>query len=185
MVEPPSPPGSDSFENPNVRDWRAVYERCEGGLRAFLRGRLGQEVDVDDCLQAVCVKLILQAQKPGDDVLPAARRAWLFRVAANEAAALWRRKASTEKMIHRHGASEAAPADVTEQLIRTETTAKVRRAVTALPEPMQQVVKLRIDENLTFQQISDQLQIPLGTALTRMRRAIEILKNEISRDDQP
>jgi RNA polymerase sigma factor (sigma-70 family) len=185
MVDPPSVPDPDSLENPNVRQWRDVYEKCEGGVRAFLRGRLGQEVDVDDCLQAVCVKMILQANKPVDNVLPAARRAWLFRVAANEAAALWRRKAATEKMIQRRGAADTAPDDVTEQLIRNETTAKLRRAVNALPQPMQQVVRLRIEENLTFQQIAEQLNIPLGTALTRMRRAIATLKHEILRDDQP
>lgn len=185
MVDPLSRPDSDSRENPRLRQWREVYQSCEGGLRAFLRGRLGQEVDVDDCLQAVCVKMILQAQKPTDDVLPAARRAWLFRVAANEAAAIWRRKAATDKMIQRQGAVDGAPDDTTEQLIRNETAAKVRRAVKALPEPMQQVVELRVNENQTFQQISEQLNIPLGTALTRMRRAIKILKNDIFRDDQP
>ena len=183
MVDPPPLPDPDSLENPNVRRWRNVFENCEGGLRAFLRGRLGQEVDVDDCLQVVCVKMILQANKSDDDVLPAARRAWLFRVAANEAAGLWRRKAATEKMIQRRGAADAAPNDVTEHLIRDETTAKLRRAVAALPQPMQQVVRLRIEENLTFQQIAEQLNIPLGTALTRMRRAIATLKHEISRDD--
>lgn len=185
MVDPPSFPDPDSLENPNVRQWRDVYENCEGGVRAFLRGRLGQQVDVDDCLQAVCVKMILQANKSVDDVLPAARRAWLFRVAANEAAALWRRRAATEKMIQRRGAADAGDDDVTEQLIRSETTANLRRAVAALPQPMQQVVRLRIEENLTFQQIAEQLNIPLGTALTRMRRAIATLKHEISRDDQP
>jgi RNA polymerase sigma-70 factor (ECF subfamily) len=107
----------------------------------------------------------------------------LFRVAANEAAALWRRRASTEKMIQRHGATDAAPADAAERLIRNETTAKVRLAVRALPQPMQQVVRLRIEENLTFQQIAERLNIPLGTALTRMRRAITTLKHEILRDD--
>ena len=183
MVDPPPLPDPDSLENPNVRRWRDVFENCEGGLRAFLRGRLGQEVDVDDCLQVVCVKMILQANKSDDDVLPAARRAWLFRVAANEAAALWRRKAATEKMIQRRGAADAAPNDVTEHLIRDETTAKLRRAVAALPQPMQQVVRLRIEENLTFQQIADATDEPLQTVASRYRRALERIQREV--DGEP
>ena len=51
----------------------------------------------------------------GANVAPAARRAWLFRVAANESARLWRSKASTDKMIERHGGEEAAQVDPTVQ----------------------------------------------------------------------
>lgn len=185
MVEIPPSPQPEPDDGSRVAQWRDVYQGCEAGLRSFLRGRLGQEVDVEDCLQAVCVKMVVQANKTHDDVAIAARRAWLFRVAANEAAALWRRKASTEKMIHRHGASESIHGDTTESLILAETNAKVRRALNGLPEPMREVVKLRIEENLTFQQIASRLDIPLGTALTRMRRALERLKNEIHSEDQP
>ncbi len=186
MVELPfSNPDSDSAEeHANARQWRVVYVDCEGGLRAFLKGRLGQQVDVDDCLQAVYLKMIQQSQKPGDDVAPVARRAWLFRVAANEAAGFWRRKASTEKMLERHGASDTTQPDASEKLILTETTVKVRQAVQRLPQTLQDVVRLRMEQNLTFQQIACQLDIPLGTALTRMRRAIERLKHEIHSDDQ-
>lgn len=185
MVEAPRNEDPDSSQNHNIRRWREVYQGCEPGLRAFLRGRLAQEVDVDDCLQAVCVKLIQQARKPNDDVAVIARRAWLFRVAANEAAALWRRKASTEKMMKRHGLSdEDVEVDATDKVILTETTVKVRQAIQALPESMREVVRLRIEEDLTFQQIANHLNIPLGTALTRMRRAMERLKNEINPNDQ-
>ncbi|MCG8653924.1 MAG: sigma-70 family RNA polymerase sigma factor [Pirellulales bacterium] len=185
MVESSANPSPDlPSENPNTLQWRRVYWECESGLRAFLKGRLSQEVDVDDCLQAVFVKMVEQSQKPGPDVVLAARRAWLFRVAANEAAALWRRKASTEKMIRRHGGGESLQPDVTEKLILTETTVKVRQAITALPVNLRQIVQMRMDQNLTFQQIATQLDIPLGTALTRMRRALQRLKNELHPDNQ-
>lgn len=185
MVESP-PQDDDSEESPNVRQWREIYLATESGLRAFLRGRLAQQVDVDDCLQVVFVKLIQQASKPDDNVAPLARRAWLFRVAANEAAALWRRKASTDKMMSRHGSSEDdIQVDATDKVILTESTIRLRQAVEDLPEPMRDVVRLRIEEDLTFQQIADRLEIPLGTALTRMRRALERLKSEINPDTQP
>ncbi len=184
MVETPPPPDPDSPQESSADHWRQVYEACLPGLRVFLRGRLGQEVDVDDCLQAVYVKMIQQSSKPGKEVAPVARRAWLFRVAANEAAGLWRRKASTDKMLRRHGGDDITQPDATEKLILTETTVKVRQAVQRLPEALQVVVRLRMEENLTFQQIASKLDIPLGTALTRMRRAIERLKNEIKPEDE-
>ena len=159
--------------------WRAVFEDSRTGLRAFLRGRLSQDSDVDDCLQVVFVKML----ESGGRVAPSARRAWLFRVAANESARMWRSKASTEKMLGRHGAEEASQVDPAEQVILTETTEKLEQAIRLLPETWQKIIRLRIEENLTFQQISTQLDIPLGTALTRMRRALERLRNEIDSDD--
>ncbi len=115
----------------------------------------------------------------GRQVAPAARRAWLFRVAANESARMWRSKASTEKMLGRHGAEEASRDDPMRQVILTETNEKLYQTLRQLPESWQEIVRLRIEENLTFQQIATQLDIPLGTALTRMRRALERLKSEI------
>ena len=186
MVEipPPLPDPDPHSEESRLRQWREVYAACEAGLRSFLRGRLAQEVDVEDCLQAVVVKMIQQANKTAS-VAPAARRAWLFRVAANEAAGLWRKRASTDRMMSRHGAEDAGHDDVVDHLIRAEISTRVRRAVKELPEPMRDVVRLRIEENLTFQQIATKLKIPIGTALTRMRRALERLKIEFHSDNEP
>ncbi len=182
MTESHAPPEFDPADGES--QWRQVYSECESGLRSFLRGRLGQEGDIDDCLQVVYVKMIEQARKPDHQVAVVARRAWLFRVAANEAAGLWRRKASTDKMMQRHGESEGLQPDASEKLILTETTLQLRQAVKALPEALQEIVHLRIERELTFQEIADQLGIPLGTALTRMRRALEQLKNEINSENE-
>lgn len=189
---PPDPrrddsPHRDPQEAETAAQWPVVFEGCQSGLRAFLRGRLAQESDVDDCLQAVYVKMIAQARKFDSEVAPAARRAWLFRVAANEAARMWRSKAATDRMLKRQGASEKEEIvedDATEKVILTETTDKVRQALSELPEDWRDVVRLRIEENLTFQQIANQLDIPLGTALTRMRRALDRLRSEIRTDDE-
>lgn len=195
MAEPTPPDGNarrkpvetdclkpDASESVAIEQWRKVFEECESGLRAFLAGRLGQQSDVEDCLQTVCVKMVLQARQ-SQQVRPVARRAWLFRVAANEAAATWRRKASTQRMIDRHGGTDTVQSDPTEQIIRAEMVGEIRRAMEKLPEPMRIVVQLRMHEGLTFQQIADRLQIPLGTALTRMRRALALLKEQTNWND--
>jgi RNA polymerase sigma-70 factor (ECF subfamily) len=123
----------------------------------------------------------------GQNVAPVARRAWLFRVAANEAALLWRQKATTDRVLEKQSRhlTETIDDEAADKLILNETTEKLHRAVQRLPDQWRQVVRLRINENLTFQQIADQLEIPLGTALTRMRRALERLRSEIESDDQP
>ena len=89
---------------------------------------------MDDCLQVVFVKML----ESGRQVTPAARRAWLFRVAANESARMWRSKASTEKMLRRHGAEEASEDDPTRQVILTETSENTLPDAAQLPESWQE-----------------------------------------------
>jgi RNA polymerase sigma factor (sigma-70 family) len=159
--------------------WSELFEQSLPGLRAFLLGRLGQDCDVDDCLQVISVRMM----EKGGDVAPAARRAWLFRVAANESARVWRSRASAEKALQKYASDDTLDDSPDETLSRQETNARLSQALNDLPVQWQRIVQLRIHENLTFQQIADQLNIPLGTALTQMRRALERLKRDI--DNEP
>ena len=178
-----NPPESSANRNEQdnaANQWHDVYSACESGLRAFLRGRLGQEADIDDCLQVVCIQMI----QKGSNVAPAARRAWLFRVAANESARMWRRKSTTDRVMEKQASNldETTQDDATGTVILNETNEKLTQAIGRFPETTQQIIRMRIHDDLTFQQIADQLNIPIGTALTRMRRALEKLRNEIEPD---
>lgn len=158
---------------------RDLFEQSSLGLRRFLRGRLPDPSDVDDCLQAVFVALI----QHGGAVAAATRTAWLFRVAANESARIWRTKSSTQKMLLGQDAKEAIDDDPTLPIIRDETRIAVQEAIDRLPPASQEIVRLRIHENLTFEQIAKQLGIPLGTALTRMRRSLIQLRSDLDSTD--
>lgn len=181
--DPPPQPESLSQSQPDgiSDEWKPVLEAAQAGLKAFLRGRLAQPADVDDCMQVVLLAVI----QKGRDVAPAARRAWLFRVAANESARFWRRHATTERVMEKQ-ADYATETDIhtpDEKLSQTETTERIEKAIATLPAQWQTILRMRIHEDLTFQNIADKLNIPLGTALTQMRRAVERLQNEISEDE--
>ena len=181
MTQDPYPPADENLTAETATEGiarrRRVFEETQVGLRFFLSKRLPQDSDIDDCLQVVFVKLM----EKGDGVAPPALRSWLYRVASNESARLWRTKAATEKMYQKHGEVRAPVPDPTMAAMQAESAEQLKKALKTLPESWQQIVSLRIYENLTFQQIADQLDIPLGTALTRMRRALERLKNDLSK----
>lgn len=164
---------------PSDPSWQEVFEKVLPVLRGFLHNRLGQESDVDDCLQTVSVKMI----EKGSGVAPAARRAWLFRVAANESARLWRSRAASKKALQRYGSDETDIVFPENSLTSDETNQQIIKTLNSLPPTWQRVVRMRIHENLTFQQIADQLDIPIGTALTQMRRALEQMKQELDSDE--
>ena len=181
MTSDPSLPANENLTAETATEGiarrRKEFDETKVGLRFFLSKRLPQDSDVDDCLQVVFVKLM----EKGDGVAPPALRSWLYRVASNESARLWRRKAATERMYQKHGEAGIPVLDPTKAAMQAEATEQLIKALKELPESWQKIVSLRIYENLTFQQIADQLGIPLGTALTRMRRALERLRNDLSK----
>lgn len=172
----------DESPKPDVwsQEFQRVFEDCRGGLHAFLTSRLTQASDADDCLQTVFIKMMQR----GESVSAVARRAWLFRVAANEAALFWRRQSADRAVIEKQAnqcTSEDFQTEIDAEAMASsgETIERIARAMERLPADWRRIVEMRIHHNQTFQQISDQLQIPLGTALTRMRRALDRIRNEI------
>jgi RNA polymerase sigma-70 factor (ECF subfamily) len=146
----------------------ALYLQHGEELRRFLLGILRDAQLTSDVLQATFVKMAERGHHTRED----SRKAWLFRVAYHEAMAYRRREGVGDKILRRvawHGRASSAAAD--EPLLRLEAVEAVRRALDDLPPEQRQVVRMRIYEEKTFAVIADELKIPLGTALGRMRAA--------------
>lgn len=161
--------------------WRELFEEARSGLRSFLLSKLPQPADVDDCLQTVFVAML--EHQP--EVPVAARRAWLFRVASNEAALYWRKRKTTDRVLEKHGQYRVSTEgeNTSESYENKETANHIQRAIDGFAPEVQVIVRMRIQDNLTFQQIAEELDIPLGTVLTRMRRAMERLRKQFK--DEP
>jgi RNA polymerase sigma-70 factor (ECF subfamily) len=147
----------------------ALYVEYGDELRRFLLGILRDAQLTADVLQATFVKM---AQR-GHETKEESRKAWLFRVAYHEAMAVRRREVVGEKVLRRvawHSNGAAGPAD--EPLLRLEAVQSVCKALDNLPPEQRQVVRMRIYEDKTFATIANELNIPLGTALGRMRAAL-------------
>lgn len=61
-------------------------------------------------------------------------------------------------------------------------TLPLRQAIGRLPETLRQVVLLRYFSGLTQMETADVLGIPPGTAATRQRRALELLKLDLEEE---
>jgi RNA polymerase sigma-70 factor (ECF subfamily) len=57
----------------------------------------------------------------------------------------------------------------------------MRGAIELLPDEQQRIVRMRIYEQKTFAVISEELNIPLGTALSRMRSALAKLRSRFEK----
>lgn len=152
-------------------------------LSGFLRGLVRSEVDAADAYQEVW-KRVLKAGGVREDASP---RAFLATIARSVIIDRYRRGKKYELTMDAPNAAEGAycetlvdPAPTPAECLERKTTLEaVRQAIRALPDDLKQVVLLRVEAELTFQQIADELQLPLGTVLTRMRKATEILKKRL------
>jgi RNA polymerase sigma factor (sigma-70 family) len=151
-------------------------------LRRFVMGVLRDAQLTQDVLQVTFARMVEKGHATREE----SRKSWLFRVAYNEALALRRRAAVGQRVVQRlaDGASHAAAA-ADEGLLRYEKVQAVKSALAQLPPTQRDVVRMRIYEEKTFAQISEELGIPLGTALGRMRTALQKLRNLLTDTDLP
>lgn len=155
----------------------ALYAEHGAELRRFLFGVLRDEALAGDVLQATFVRLIEVGQASREET----RKAWLFRVAYNEALAVRRREATGQKILERQAIWQqiAGEKGIHDPLVSQETAEQVQQALRSLPSEQAQVVRMRIYEDKKFVQIAAELEIPLGTALARMRAALKKLRERL------
>jgi RNA polymerase sigma-70 factor, ECF subfamily len=57
----------------------------------------------------------------------------------------------------------------------------VNRAVAQLPREQRVVLHLRVVEGMSYREIADTLEMPIGTVMSRLARAREILRGKVER----
>jgi len=110
-------------------------------------------------------------------------KAWLFRIATNKANDLWRSRG--REKVAKEGLKLVTEEEGPEASFRmegTEQEQKLRRAIDALPENQKQVLMLRYYSGLKFVEIAEMLGCPLNTALGRMHKAMQKLKQMMEED---
>ena len=131
-------------------------------------GHLKNRADADDVTQTVFLRLLRAKRQPEDG---AHVKHWLLRVTINESKRLllapWRRHVGLESC------TEAFTLPATEH-------AEVLDAVLRLPPKYRTAIYLHYYEDCTAQEIAELLGIPRSTALTHLRRARELLKQELT-----
>jgi RNA polymerase sigma-70 factor (ECF subfamily) len=139
-------------------------------LRDFLGARCRDADLTAEMLQEVAARLVTATPRLS---LNGNARGYLFRIAGN----VWRDHLRRELVRRRATvaleSAEPALADAADaRLLERELRAAVRTAVRGLPPAQRDVVELRQQRGLTFQEIADRLGRPLGTVLTQMRAAL-------------
>lgn len=161
---------------PDALQLERLYDDHADALFAFLLNLTRNQEDTRDLLQDLFIKL---ARQP--DLLHGLRneRSFLLRLAHNAAIDLLRRgqtrgKHTTELQPEQCMVFAPAP-DPDEHAFRCALS----DAMAILPEDQRTVVHLKLWEHLTFEEIAEVLEIPLNTAASRYRYALDKLRERL------
>ena len=157
-----------------------IVQRWERRIFALAFGMLGREEDARDATQETFFAAFRNLRSFRGE---AKVSSWLHRIAINQCITRQRRaKVRGETALEDETSSEGAtflspahqsPAQAAESRERTKI---VRRAVTALPPELREVIVMKEFEELTFQEIADVLDLPLSTVKSRLYTALRQLR---------
>ena len=123
--------------------------------------------DADDVVQDAFLRALKYwgSFKGGD------ARAWLLTIVRNVCHSMWSGQKPAEEFDEElHGGEESAePADA--RALRAETRETLREALDSLPLEFREVLVLREIQGLSYDEITQIAQIPLGTVMSRLSRA--------------
>jgi RNA polymerase sigma-70 factor (ECF subfamily) len=119
--------------------------------------------------------------------------AWLFRIAANLARDHARRLRRHGRPVALEGPGrtgesggsglvDAGRPDPVAELLKKEAEQRVSAVLQGLSEAEREIILLRHFSELSFREIAELLDIPLGTALARAHRALKRLKAALSEE---
>lgn len=133
--------------------------------------------ELDDCVQ----KVFLVAARRLQEIEPGKERAFLFACAQNTAAhfrrSLARKREVSDDVLAERSNPDMLPDRLTEQKRHREL---LDRILETMDDGVRSVFVLYSFEEMTMAEIAALLELPPGTVASRLRRAREIFKRELS-----
>jgi RNA polymerase sigma-70 factor, ECF subfamily len=150
-----------------VRTYRTRVLRAAYGV-------VGSMEEADDVAQEVFIKVW--------DSLPSYHAqgtfmSWLYRITINTAIDVLRRRRDEVALDDLQYAAKDPPE---EAVVRQEGRRQVRRAIAALPPVARATLILREYEQLSYKEIAEVQQIPIGTVMSRLNYARQLLKKALA-----
>lgn len=137
-------------------------------LRRFAWALTGSREEGDDLVQAACLRALARL----DQFRPGTRLdSWMFRIV--QTVRIDRLRAGRRHVSGADPDAAPEPSDEGYAARRTEdrlTLARVRRAMSALPEEQRAVVSLVCIEGLSYREAAEALGTPVGTVMSRLAR---------------
>lgn len=162
-----------------------IVRRWERKIFALCFGMLTREDEARDAVQETFIAAYRNLRNFRGE---AKVSSWLHRIAVNQCLTTKRRnRTRSEEFLDEETNEEdrvfiaplqSSPSNTAEQ---GERLHMVRQAVSSLPTDLRQVVVMKEFEEMTFQEISETLELPLSTVKSRLYTALKQLRMKLER----
>ena len=181
-------PGADANDDLLMLAWvggdaaafEILYGRHRGPLYRFLLRQLGNQALADEFFQDVWQRVIAARAGWKPD---AAFSTWLFRIAHNRLNDHWRaakhRPAAPEDGDER-AARVPDPSNPERELSQFEQRRRLQLALEELPEEQREVVLLRLEQELSLEEIGAITGVGRETVKSRLRYAMDKLRSKLN-----
>lgn len=149
----------------NEREFASRAERLRARLYRCALMYMGNEHDALDALDEAVYKALRACRRLRQEEF---FDTWMTRIVINQCRSQLRRRRDEVSL---DGLDEIAE--------ERFDALPLREAVRALPRELRDVVVLRYFSGYTLREVAEILEIPPGTAATRQRRALEVLRLEL------
>jgi RNA polymerase sigma-70 factor (ECF subfamily) len=151
----------------------ALVDRWQKPVARFLMRLTGCPDRVPDLCQEVFLRLIRAAPRYREN---GRFSTWLFQIALNVARDAARRQRRDPQPLRDGDEPGGCQPSIAEQ---KELAAAVARAVAELPPPQREVIALRHDQGMTFEEMAEVLNTPVSTLKSRFAAAVNRLRGRL------
>lgn len=137
---------------------------------------LGNQPDAEDAVQLVLIKIW---QKDDDLSFVKNLEGWIMRLTYNQSIDLIRGRRKNVMEINGELPKAAQKPEADVQLENKDNSYWIRNAMNQLPEKQKMVLQLREIEEMSYQEISEILEMPIGQVKTNIFRARKQLHAEL------
>ncbi|KPK85638.1 MAG: RNA polymerase subunit sigma-24 [Bacteroides sp. SM23_62_1] len=167
-----------------------IIKKEQGRLFGFIRQQVTDEMDARDIMQDVFYQLTVGF----NDIRSAERiTSWLFTVAKNKIIDHFRKKKSTpfsfieipnnreqdDQPLMLEDILPSLTRDPEDEYMRNVIWSIIEKSLTEMPEEQSEVFILNEFEDMTFNEISEQLGVGINTLLSRKRYAVLCLREKL------
>ena len=161
-----------------------LIERHSRRVRSYIGMMIKDDAVADDIFQETFIKAVKVIDE-GGYTDSGKFLSWILRIAHNRVLDHFRREKSSRQLNEKEagydvlGTLRVSEDNVEDNIIQSEVMETVRNLVEALPDDQREVVRLRYYSKLSFQEIAEQTDVSINTALGRMRYALINLRRMI------
>ena len=161
-----------------------LIERHSGRVRSYIGMMVKDDAIADDIFQETFIKAVKVIDE-GRYTDSGKFLSWILRIAHNRVLDHFRREKSSRQVNEQEagydviGTLRYAETTAEDGIMHSEMIETIRNLIELLPEEQQEVVRLRYYSKLSFQEIAEQTEVSINTALGRMRYALINLRRMI------